>query len=312
MNMPRIAAIILTKNEEINLPACLESLEDVASEVYVVDSGSTDRTVEIAGRCGARVLAHDFASHAAQFNWALDRIDTDAEWILRIDADERLSVELRRDLAHRLAGVGSEVAGLLIPRRVHFLGQCIRHGDTYPVWQLRLWRKGAGRVEDTWMDEHVVLAAGRTAKLRGDLIHQIPLSLSEWTRKHDAYAMRECKDILAGHVADARLAPGQARLKRILKTHLYLRLPLFYRAFGYWFYRYFLRLGFLDGTEGLIYHFLQAFWYRFLVDAKLYELRKQQALRARFETASHAANAPAQLSTTPRQREMTAEINCPY
>lgn len=292
MNVLRIAAIVLTKNEEAHLPACLESLRGVTSEILVVDSGSTDRTVAIAQRHGARVLSHSFLNHAAQFNWAIPNVDTHAEWILRIDADERLSEELRRDIARRLPTLGNEVTGLLVSRRVHFLGRCIRHGDTYPVWLLRLWRKGSGRVEDTWMDEHVVLSEGQVLELRGDLIHQIPISLSEWTRKHDWYAMRECKDILiAAREGDAHLARGQARLKRILKTRLYLRLPLFHRAFLYWFYRYFLRLGFLDGQEGLIYHFLQAFWYRFLVDAKLYELRKQNPLSSRSGVQSKVTTA---------------------
>jgi glycosyltransferase involved in cell wall biosynthesis len=287
MNLPRIAAIVLSKNEEAHLPACLESLEGVAGEVFVVDSGSTDRTLEMAQRYGAQVLTHPFTNQAVQLNWALGNINSSADWILRIDADERLSEELRRDIAERLPCVGNEVTGLLVPRRVHFLGRWIRHGDSYPVWLLRLWRKGSGRVEETWMDEHVVLSEGRVLRLDGDLIHEIPKSLSEWTRKHDWYAMRECKDILAAaREGDARLAGGQARLKRVLRTRLYLRLPLFYRAFLYWFYRYFLRLGFLDGKEGLIYHFLQAFWYRFLVDAKLYELRKQNPLSSRSEVQS--------------------------
>jgi glycosyltransferase involved in cell wall biosynthesis len=292
MSMPSVAAIILTKNEELRLPACLESLAGVVSEVFVVDSGSTDRTLEIARGYRAHVLTHPFVNQATQFNWALSNIDTSADWMLRIDADERLSEELRRDILKRLPSLGNEVTGLLVPYRVHFLGRSLRHGDTYPVWLLRLWRKGLGRFEETWMDERVVLSQGQALKLRGDLIHEIPTSLSEWTQKHDWYAMRECKDILAAAgEGDARLASGQARLKRMLKTRLYLRLPLFYRAFLYWFYRYFLRLGFLDGKEGLIYHFLQAFWYRFLVDAKLYELRKQNPLGSRSEVQSHVSTA---------------------
>lgn len=123
------------------------------------------------------------------------------------------------------------------------------------------------------MDEHMVLDGGEVRRLKGDLIHEIPKSLSEWLRKHDWYAERECKDILSKAVNSARLS-GQARWKRLAKQHVYLRLPPFYRAGLYWFYRYFVRLGFLDGKEGLIYHFLQAFWYRFLVDAKLYEAQR--------------------------------------
>jgi glycosyltransferase involved in cell wall biosynthesis len=247
----------------------------VVSEVFVVDSGSTDRTLDIAQRHGARVLKHPFLNYATQFNWALANINSQANWILRIDADERLSEELRQELRERLPSLGSEVSGLLVPLRIRFLGRAIRHGDSYPVWLLRLWKRNVGRCEDIWMDEHIVLSEGQVLKLRGDLIHDIPKNLSEWTQKHDAYAARMCKDILAaGSYGGTPLLSRQAKVKRLLNRHMYLRLPAFHRAFLYWFYRYFLRLGFLDGKEGLIYHFLHAFWYRFLVDAKLFELQK--------------------------------------
>lgn len=263
-----LAAIILTKNEELRLPACLESLAGLASEVFVIDSLSTDRTVEIAQRFGARVFVHPFVNQADQFNWALAHVETNADWILRMDADERLSQELRLELAERLPALEPRVAGLLLPLRINFLGRTMRHGDSYPVWLLRVWRRGLGKYQDAWMDERILLAPGEVLKLHGDLIHEIPTSLSEWTQKHDAYAARECKDLIS---AGAGPPP---QLSRKLNKRLYLRLPPFYRAFVYWLYRYFLRLGFLDGKEGMIYHFLQGFWYRFLVDAKLFEFQK--------------------------------------
>ena len=119
------------------------------------------------------------------------------------------------------------------------------------------------------MDEHIVLRQGKVRRVQGDLIHVIPKDLTEWIAKHNWYASRECQDIKKREAA-AKLE-GQAGMTRWLKQNIYLRFPPFYRALLYWFYRYFFRLGFLDGTEGLIYHFLQGFWYRFLVDAKLYE-----------------------------------------
>jgi glycosyltransferase involved in cell wall biosynthesis len=271
-----VAAIILTKNEERDLPQCLNSLHGIAGEVYVVDSGSTDRTVEIAHAWGATVLNHAFPNYAAQLNWALDNINTEADWIFRIDADERVSPLLRESFLRTLPTLGQEVAGVLMPVRVSFLGRHLRWGDTYPMWLLRMWRRGKGRCEDTWMDEHMITSPGEVRRLPGDLIHEIPKNLSEWTRKHDWYAERECQNILNG-LGDQADMSGQARRKRLFKKRVYLRLPLFYRAWLYWFYRYFLRLGFLDGKEGLIYHSLQAFWYRFLVDAKLYELGKPVA-----------------------------------
>jgi len=274
----KLAAIILTKDEERDLPRCLQSVQAIASEVYVVDSGSTDATREIAQRAGARFLSHPFTNHAAQLNWALDNVPSETDWILRIDADERLSPQLQAELAHRLAAAPPDVAGFACPRLTRFLGRAIRWGDTYPVWLVRVWRRGAGRCEDTWMDEHIVLA-GRVERLKGDLIHEIPKSLSEWTRKHDWYADRECKDILSAS-ANSQPLTGQPGVRRALKQGVYLKLPLFARAFLYWFYRYFLKLGILDGKEGLIYHFLHAFWYRFLVDAKLLEINKDPSQKS--------------------------------
>jgi len=269
MNVPSVAAIILTKNEELCLPACLESLAGVASEVFVIDSLSTDRTVEIAQRYGARVLVHPFVNQAKQFNWALDNIQSGAEWILRIDADERFHAELTQELIQLIPDLPLEVTGIVVPLRIRFLGREIRFGDMYPVWLLRLWRSGAGRCEDRWMDEYIELSEGRAIRVRGDLLHDIPKNLTEWTVKHNWYATRECADILS----ISKGLPGEEDkgFRRRLKQSVYLRLPLFYRAFAYWFYRYVIKLGFLDGKEGLIYHFLHGFWYRFLVDAKLYE-----------------------------------------
>lgn len=269
MKETTVAAIVLTKNEERDLPACLKSLKGLATEVYVIDSGSTDRTTVIAEEHGAQVLLHPFTSHAAQLNWALDNIPSAADWMLRIDADERISELQRKDLQAALQAVPDDIMGFEIARRIRFLGRELRYGDTYPVWLLRIWRRGEGRCEDTWMDEHIVLRRGRVGRVQGDLIHDIPKNLTEWIAKHNWYASRECQDITG--LRTVALLDGQAGKRRRIKQSVYLRCPLFCRVLLYWFYRYFIKLGFLDGTQGLIYHFLQGLWYRFLVDAKLFE-----------------------------------------
>jgi len=312
MSNQRIAAIVLAKNEENDLPRCLGSLQGLASEVFVIDSGSTDRTVEIATSHGAQVLSHAFFNHASQFNWALLNIPSRAEWILRIDADEQVSRELADSIRSLLSTVGAEVTGILVSRRTVFLGRRIRHGDTYPVWLLRFLRRGAGRCEETWMDEHIVLDRGAIVKAHGDLIHEIPKSLSEWIRKHDWYADRECKDILGVSSRPATL-PGQPGARRALKQGFYLRLPPFARAFLYWFYRYFLKAGFLDGTEGLIYHFLQAFWYRFLVDAKLHELKRALPAKSPVVKVESLKSSGRNISKTAIRARTSehAQVTCP-
>ena len=285
-----LAAIILTKNEERDLPACLDSLIGIAAELYVVDSGSTDRTIAIAEERGARVLAHAFHNYATQFNWALSNIGSSCDWVVRIDADERLSDELRDELQRRLPGMDENIGGLMVPLRIRFLGRDLRWGDTYPVWLLRFLRRGAGVCENAWMDEHLVVSRGVVERLEGDLIHEIPKSLAEWTAKHNWYADRECLDMLGDpdrkDMGASHSLAGPSAKRRWLKRNLYGRSPILLRAFLFWFYRYFLKLGFLDGRPGLIYHFLQGFWYRFLVDAKLYE--KHYAERCRRQSGGSA------------------------
>ncbi len=162
------------------------------------------------------------------------------------------------------------------------MGRWIRHGGYYPTWLLRVFRHEVGRCESLQMDEHIILDHGATVRLHADIIDRNNKDLTFWTDKHNSYASREVRDILESHgkvstgnpVLQASLGVGeQAHGKRWIKTNVYLRMPLFLRPMLYFVYRYFLQFGFLDGKEGLIFHFLQAFWYRFLVDAKLYEKR---------------------------------------
>jgi hypothetical protein len=167
------------------------------------------------------------------------------------------------------------VKAAMVRLRIHFLGRWLRHGGLYPIWLLRIWRQGAARCESRWMDEHMILPSGQIAPLSADLIHQNENDLDRWVSKHVGYATREARD-LAGSSASHDLPNGQAGRKRWFKKTIYSRTPLFFRAWAFWIYRYFLRLGFLDGPQGFVYHFLQCLWYRSLVDAKLFEYRRVQ------------------------------------
>ena len=278
-----LSVIILTKNEEANLLNCLNSLQKLNAEIFVVDSGSTDQTVEIAQKAGCQVFEHPFENQAKQLNWAIQNLPIATPWLMRLDADERLTPELAEELKLVLPQTSDDITGYQVKRRVFFMNRWIRHGGYYPTWLLRIWRTGLGTCEQRWMDEHIVLSQGKVANLQHDIIDDNKKDLSFWIDKHNRYADREVKDLLNMVVEqdDPLLKKGQlsqASQRRWIKKNFYGRSPLFLRAFLYFLMRYTIGLGFLDGKEGLIFHFLQGFWYRFLVDAKIYELRKKQPL----------------------------------
>jgi glycosyltransferase involved in cell wall biosynthesis len=269
--------IILTYQEEVNLPHALRSLEGLDCEIFIVDSGSTDRTVQIAEAAGARIITHPFENQARQLNWALDSLPLAANWTLRLDADERLTDELVAEIARIIASPPGEIGGYLIKRRIFFWGRWIRFGGLYPTWQLRLWRTGMARSEEILMDEHIVVTGGRIGRLKHDVIDENHKGLTFWIDKHNRYSDREimATESASGESAKRRLGGPVAR-KRFLKNVLYGQSPLFLRAIAYGFLRYVILLGFLDGRAGFVFHFLQGFWYRLIIVAKIYERRNNK------------------------------------
>ncbi len=274
-----LSVVILTYNEEVNLPACLESVEGLDCEVFVIDSGSTDRTAEIARDAGAEVIFHEFETQAQQLNWALEHLSLKGEWVLRLDADERLTHGLADELGSVLPSLSPDIAGLYLKRRVYFLGRWMRHGGYYPTWLLRVWRNGCAQSEDRLMDEHMVLLRGHAAYLQHDIVEQNQKGLLAWIERQNRYSSREAVALVNGSgeegIRPQLFGTPEAR-RRWLKQNVYLRFPPFIRAFLYFVYRYVFQRGFLDGKEGLIFHFLHGCWYRFLIDGKIYELRKHR------------------------------------
>jgi len=270
-----LTLIILTRDEEANLPFALSSIACLGARVFVVDSGSVDRTRQIAEAAGCVVVEHPFTNQAEQVNWALQNLPLETEWIMRLDADERITPELAEELRTCLPNARPEVSGFEVKRRFYFWGRWIRHGGYYPTWLLRIWRRGSAASESRWMDEHMVSKGGVIARLQFDIIDENHKSLASWTSKHNAYADREVSDLLSAP-ANANGLQGQAARKRWMKYNVYGRSPLYLRAFAYWAMRYLVLGGWLDGRAGLVYHFLQGFWYRFLVDAKLDESRLRE------------------------------------
>ena len=269
--MADITAIILTRNEEKYIEDCIGSIREVVSRIVVVDSYSEDHTVAIAQKNGAEVFQHDFFNYAKQYMYAVDIAQVQTKWILRIDADERLTVKSAEELEQMCnANMATDVNGIVLRFCNVFLDREIRHGGMYPWKKLSVYKTGKGYIEDRNMDEHIILDSGRVVEAKQDSRHLAFRGLTFFTNKCNWYSTREAMD----YYESFKTTRENASLKTWIKMNVYYKLPIGLRSWMYYIYRYYFRLGFLDGKEGKIYHFLQAYWYRFLVDAKIYEHEK--------------------------------------
>lgn len=274
-----LSVIILAKNEELHIRRCLENILPAAKEVFVIDCFSTDNTAAICREYPrVQVIQHEWPGlYAPQFNWALDNCPIRTAWVLRLDADEWFMPEALEELKEKLPSLPEDVTGVIHKRRHIFLGRWMKHG-VYPVKLLRLFRYGAARCEQRYMDEHMELSRGRAVEFEHDFVDENLNGLGWWAHKHVDYSARELadlEDILSAAAADSGIN-GQAERKRAMKER-YARQPLFWRSFAYFCYRYFLKLGFLDGWEGFLWHFMQGWWYRTLVDARQFEKQKKDS-----------------------------------
>jgi glycosyltransferase involved in cell wall biosynthesis len=280
--MNDLAVVILTHNESLHLARALKHIAPIAKEVFIVDSYSTDDTVTIAESHGCRLLQNRFINYAKQFQWALDNAPITADWVMRLDADEIIEPDLAAEIAAKLPGLPADVTGVNLKRKTIFLGRWIKHGGRFPLTLLRIWRNGKARIEDRWMDEHMLLTEGRSVTFDGGFADHNLNNLTFFIDKHNKYAAREAIDVInrrlglfpRGQNLDDQATSGQAARKRLLKERFYNRVPFEIAALGYFLYRYIFRLGFLDGREGFAYHFLQGYWYRYLVGAKVFELER--------------------------------------
>lgn len=299
-------------------------MADIAKRIVVVDSGSTDRTVEIAESFGADVYHHIETNergqflYARQFLFGLNQTGINTTWVLRLDADERVTPGAKEELKQLLVeNENTDVTGIIFRFEYEFMGKKLWHGGIYPFQKLLCFKYGKATIEDRSMDEHIILLEGRSVKLTHDCLHHDYKNLFAWTQKHNLYSDREADDYFAEMAkiaasksagkngtsavamgADTADTAGQgldtkngitpnagagvkdaldarAKMKRFMKFDIYYKLPGGLRARLYYWYRYYLQLGFLDGREGKIFAFLQAYWYRYLVDAKIRE-REQQ------------------------------------
>lgn len=278
-----LAAIILTKDEAKHIERCLSSLAGVVDDIVVVDCFSTDGTMEKARLLGARVIQHPWKNYATQLNYGIYECGITADWIWRIDADEFLEGNLGRAVKDYIQTAPDDVNGIYVKKRIDFMGRPLLHGGWYPSYHLKIFRRGHGDCENRWMDEHIRLFDGKAITINdGNQVDANLNNLTWWTEKHNGYATREMADMLMTEYSlDERaqeVVPKffgtEEQWKRWLKLR-YIKAPLFVRPFINFFIRYILKGGFLDGKEGFVWHILQGFWYRMLVDAKVYEMKKR-------------------------------------
>lgn len=304
MSVP-ISVLIPTFNEEANIAQCLGSVLEWADEVFVVDSFSTDRTVEIAHEMGAKVVQHKFDGYAAQKNWALDTLPISNEWLLIVDADEYLTPEGRDEMATLASDNGNGCDGFLINRRFIFYGQWIRHCGWYPSWHLRFFRHRMGRYENRPVDEHVVLN-GRIGKLKNDLIHRDCRDMDWWIAKHNRYATLSAlamQQLEEGAGAEQRIRPrffgDHAERRRFLKERIWPHVPA--KSFLFFLYLYIFRLGFLDGRKGLMFCTMHGVFQQ-MKAAKEWELREKHNLRPVICEESETADDRSKAASAAMQR----------
>ena len=159
--MNKISVVILTYNEELNLEYCLQNIQKLTTDIFIVDSFSTDNTLDIAKKYNCQVFQNKFVNHANQLNWAIENVPFSSKWILRVDADEYLTDLLIDEINQKLPSIPEDVHGIFFKRRVYFMNKWIRFGGYYPTNLLRAWRVGKAVCEQRWMDEHMKLVEGR-------------------------------------------------------------------------------------------------------------------------------------------------------
>ena len=275
--MSTITTVTLTYNEEKNIAECLESVKDIADRMIVLDGCSKDSTVELAKCCGAEVYQKD-CGYFDRFQFGMDSITFDSNWILFIDADERLTKESRSELKSLCdQHVASNVNGIVVKYRIEFMGKSLKYGAS-TLRKLRVFRPKTAFMEDILLDQHIRLISGEMVYMNSYLLHKYYKGLVNWSQKHVQYAEWASNDF-AQKKEDAKAIElsgleRSAKIKRILKYRVYYKLPSGLRAWMYYIYRYYFRLGFLDGKEGKLYAYFHAYWYRYLVDAMLFEKSK--------------------------------------
>lgn len=279
--MVDLTVIILTFNEEVNIKQSVSNVIGWARDVFILDSGSTDKTIEVAKKLGAKVFYRKFDTYAKQRNYAIKELSIETDWILFLDADEYLTEELKKEIEDVLPNTDKD--GFYLKRRFYFMGRWIKYGGYYPTKILRLFKKDKGRVDRDINEQFII--KGKVGELKNDFIDENHKGISDWIEKHNRYSTFEAQELInfekrkKNQEKDemAKFFGTQVERKRWIREYIWNPLlPPLVRPFIYYIYRYLFRLGFLDGKEGFMYHFLHGLWFYFLIDVKYLEMKRKE------------------------------------
>ena len=297
---PPISVVVLTFNEEVNIEACLRSCA-WCDDVHVLDSGSTDRTREMAASIGATVHVNPFESFGQQRNWAIDHIPCRHAWHFHLDADERFTPELVEEIREVVASAPPEVGGYLVPSKMIFMGRWLKHAGGYPAYQVRLFHVGRCRFMDFGHGQREVCPDHEVRTLRRPYLHyNFSKGLNDWLHKHNAYSTRESAEAIAVRQRERPrlrhvLVGEPTRKRRAMKNLSYF---IGSRALLRFLYLYVVRLGVLDGRAGFHYCVMMSM-YEYWIHLKIREQESPWAEQTR-ELASrllHDAPTPAPLGS---------------
>lgn len=277
--------IILTFNEEQHLPRLLKSIKGLEADVHVLDSGSTDQTLAICEQFGAIVKTNAFENHPKQWDFALKNFSITTPWIIGLDADQIVEPDLYQKLLTFNSSNYEAVDGIYFNRKNIFKGKWIKHGGYYPKYMLKMFRNGEGYSDTNENMDHRFIVPGKTVVWKDGHILEENLkenSISFWIAKHNKYsdliAQEEIERLknLRFQTIKPKLFGAPDERVAYLKS-IWWRLPRGFRPACYYIYRMTFKLGFLDGKTGMLFHFMQAFWFRLIVDVKIAELLKNNA-----------------------------------
>lgn len=272
-----LSIIVLVKNEEVNLEETLKNLITLKCNIYIVDSSSSDKTIAIAEKYTSYIYNYEASSFSDKLNWAIEHLPIDTKWTMRVDADESFTNDLRLELVTKLQHTDEDVCGITVKKRTYFLDKWMKYGGMYPIYTLRIWKTKQAYCEQRLLDEHIVIKKGKNIIFDGDIIDNDKKPMYSWIAKHNNYSTNEAITYFYEKDQEMdfskKVFSSQTYRKRFLRNRVYYKTPLFIRPIIFFSYRYFFQLGFLDGKEGFVRHVLHSFWYRFLVDVKILEIK---------------------------------------